>query len=121
MPSNLATSLSAALDKAALQVIDSIAKDGLLILKSVLDKSGFMESEYLKDYHVFSHVISDTVVFEIQVNIEALDLDDDELENMKAIQDKTEELLQQKIARTYGLSGLSGVEQISGQRDARKD
>ena len=61
------------------EMVDSVASEGLMILKRLLDGSGFMDSQYLKDYDVLAHVSKRTITYEIVVDMEAVDVTPDRL------------------------------------------
>lgn len=67
------TAMSAMAQRAVEAVIDSVAKDGLAALKSVLDRSGFAGSEVLRGYTVSAHVSGDTIEFEVLVPSDAVE------------------------------------------------
>jgi len=114
------TSLMAQLDRAAEAVIDDIAKEGLVALKSVLDQAGFGKYEYLKSYEVYVHVLDGEVTFEIQVEFDALDDDSKKILTDKAPEDSRTEGVR-RAARMYAISGVGGTtERIVGRRDARR-
>ena len=110
---DIATTLTAALERAADRVVDGIAKDGLKILKSVLDSSGFSKSEYLKNYEVLAHVSGREVTFEILLDIEAVEPENED--TRKSMEEQLERV-QEKASRTYRLTSR-GVQRMG--KDAR--
>jgi len=72
----ITTSLTTQLRRATEAVRDDIAKDGLIALKRVLDNAGFSESDYLKDYEVYSHIHGDGILFEILLKLDSTDVDE---------------------------------------------
>lgn len=120
---DIATTLTAAMDRAVDRVIDGIATDGLKALKSVLDSAGFPKSEYLKNYEVFAHVSGTEVTFEILLDVEAVELEDEEDEEAGKAMKKQLEKIQRKASRTYRMTsrGVQRLEDIRRPvRDARK-
>ena len=100
---------------------DTIAKDGLRLLKSVLTEYGFDDSEFLKDYEIHAVVNDDEITYEILLSInsvEETDLpkqDTDEKTTTKNTDEKSEEA----TARKYGISKDNKVYRISQMHDAR--
>ena len=118
MPIDYSTALVTELQRAAERVIDDVAKDGLVVLKTVLDDAGFGESKYLKDYKIFAHVIKDEVIFEIILDVHSVVLDDVSKESSEQV--SMDELIR-KRARTYSMQGLNDIQRIEGMKDVRKD
>jgi hypothetical protein len=114
---DIATPLYAALKRVNSTVTDAIAKDGLRALKRTIDAAKFPESEYLKDYEIYAHVIGNEIEFEIVLNIEAVE-PADEVTRKAMEEEKTtqEEELRRDLARTYGWH-MRGPRRL---RDARK-
>jgi hypothetical protein len=113
---DIATSLTAAMNRAIDSIVDDVAQDGLEALKIVLDSSGFSKSEYLKNYQIFAHVIGRIITFEIILDIEAILPED--LVTTQALQNQTQSI--QDVAKTYGMS-ISGPQRLIGMSDARRD
>jgi len=111
---DIATTLTAALDRAVGNIVDGVASDGLKALKSVLDSAGFRKSEYLKDDEVLAHVSETEVTFEILRDVEAVEPEDEE--TRKAME-KQAERLEEQSSRTYRMTSR-GVQRV--QRDARR-
>lgn len=65
---NYSASLEALLEQAAASVLEVVAKEGLVLLRSILAKSGFLESEFLKNYELSSYIEDGAVVFEITID-----------------------------------------------------
>lgn len=116
MKDDLSTSLHATFQRAVDAVIDEIAKDGVRILKGVVDSAGFGESEYLKNYDVFAHVDGGEILFEIVIDASALELKD---KHAQEIVEGARPAAVSAAARTYGM-GAGGVQRQIGRRDARK-
>lgn len=119
--SDITTSLTAALNQAVRSVSDSIAKDGLVVLRSVLSDAGFNESEYLKDYKAYAHVGNDGIIFEIVLNIEAVEKTPAVQEQMNAAQESAEQNALQ-ATRSFGFEDgqLVRVEQFKDIRKGSK-
>lgn len=114
---DFATSLQAFMQRSSDSIIDVIAKDGLKTLKSVLDSSGFADSDQLKNYQVFAHVTGGSVLFEILLDADAV-----EPENEAAQKDMDDMAAKREImdaARSYGLLSNEPV-RLSKLHDARK-
>lgn len=110
---NIATTLHNAMRRAASTVLHDIAKTGVVALKRILDKSGFGRSEYLKNYEVYSHVIGDSVLFEILVDIDAVQAEDELTQ--KALEEQAKAL--ENVNTTYGVRSGRAYSRV---RDARK-
>lgn len=118
---DISTQLSTALDRALDRIIDGIATDGLVSLKSILDGAGFSRSEHLKNYEIQAHVSKGDITFEILLDLEALDLEDEE--TRQALEDKME-MAEKGASRTYKMSSRGRVQRLESAkrpaRDARK-
>lgn len=118
--SNIATTLYTAMRRASSVVLHDIAKTGVVALKRVLDRSGFPKSEYLKNYEVYSHVVDDSVLFEILVDLDAVQIEDELTK--KALQEQSETV--NDASTTYGVkSGRAYAfmkDKRKPARDARK-
>lgn len=116
------TSLAAMARQAMDSVIDSIATDGLVALKRILDESGFAQSDELNGYSVAAHVLDDVIEFEILVPVDAVEKTPEvEEEIRKAAEDAqkaAEDQIRKAMARTYTLD--QGRPVRLGARDARK-
>lgn len=111
--SDITTTLYTAMHRAARNVLHDIAKVGVVSLKKVLDKAGFSKSEYLKNYQVFSHVYGEEVIFEILVDFDAIQADDDATK--KALEDN-----QQKLESVDASYGVKSGRAYTAVRDGRK-
>lgn len=111
---DIATSLAAQLQRAVSSVSDSIAKEGLLALKRVLDASGFQKSRYLKNYEVFSHVNGGVVSFEILLDLESTDIDPKKL---KQAADQALEAQEDAARRTYVILQRGGNTRVARMRN----
>jgi len=69
---DITTSLDAAVKRAAAEVMDAVAIDGLIELKRTLDEAGLPRHENLKSYEIRSSVTSDGVHFEIVLDSDAI-------------------------------------------------
>ncbi len=114
------TTIATQLNRIVDSLVDEIANDGLQILKKILDSSGFAKSEYLKDYEIYAHVDVHEITFEILVNLEAIEMDEEVQERIQSEQKKIQERLESKAIRTYGMSKHGNTRRIVGQRDAKK-
>lgn len=114
---DITTALRTALDRAADDMLDGIAKEGLVLLRRILDEAGFRDSEYLKDYEVYSHIVGRSVLFEIVLDIEAVVAEDSD--TAQQMNEKAQ-ALEDAAVRSYSL-GLSGPRRQIGLRDARRD
>jgi hypothetical protein len=112
----ISTPLALLAERAMDAMVDSVARDGLSILKRLLDGAGFMDSQYLKDYDVLAHVSGRTVTYEVVVNMEAVEVTPEIQEEM----DRARQDIADTVERTYGI-GPSGPQRLSGVRDARRD
>ncbi len=117
---DISTTLTAYLDRVVDDMVHGIAKDGLVLLKNVLDRSGFASSPFLKNYEVYAHVTSDVIAFEILLDLEAV-APADEL-TRKAIEASQDEADQTDVAAdaSYGL-GPGGPRRIVGRNNALRD
>jgi hypothetical protein len=117
------TALMAQLQRAEDSVRDIIAKDGLELLRSILQSSGFEDSEYLKDYKLYAHVGSKEIIYEIVLSIGALedtDLSDEVMASRKKAMDALENKYEEAVVKSYGLSGDGRVHRIASLRDKRR-
>ncbi len=118
---DIATTLNTALERALDGVTDEIAKEGLKALKRVLDGAGFSQSEYLKNYQVYAHVIGHSIVYEIVLDIEAVVPEDQATQQALATVDQQSAEAVQEAARTYGLVLNRPQRRTNdGRRDARR-
>ena len=118
---DISTQLSTALDRAVDGIIDGIASDGLKALKSVLDGAGFAKSEHLKNYEIMAHVSGREITFEILLDIEAMDTEDEA--TRQALEEKMEKP-ETGASRSYKMSRGGRVQRLESAkrpaRDARK-
>jgi hypothetical protein len=114
---SIATSLVAQLERATEAVKDEIAKDGLMALKKVLDEAGFPQKPMLKDYEVFSHVGAEGIVFEILLQLEAVDIDVKKLEESAA---RAAEAYEEAADRTYQVIARGGFNRVARMKDKRR-
>jgi hypothetical protein len=113
---DISTGLELALQRATDGLIDEIAQDGLEVLKNVVDSSGFARSPYLKNYQVLAHVDGGKILFEIIVDISALNQKEQQVREML---ESAQPGAVSEAARTYGI-GKHGAQRVIGQRDARQ-
>lgn len=120
MTADITTSLTAMLDRLVDDIVDTIAKQGLALLKKILDEAGFQKSPYLKDYEVYAHVTGNVITFEILLDVEAV-VPADEV-TKKAIQDSAEQAAAaEQIADSSYAMGPSGPQRIVGPHNAKRD
>ncbi|KKK63744.1 hypothetical protein LCGC14_2991200, partial [marine sediment metagenome] len=110
---DIATTLAVTMDRAVERIVDGVASDGLKVLKSVLDSAGFPKSEYLKNYEVFAHVSGTDITFEILLDVEAVEPEDEM--TRKAMEQQREELeqVQQRSSKTFRMTSR-GVQRLEG-------
>lgn len=115
------TSLAALAQRAVDAAVDKIAKDGVVALRRVLERSGFGRSQHLKDYDVLAHVRGDTVEFEILVDASAIEDSDEVRAEAERAEKEAEAELQDAAARTFALEGDKAVRVVGmrGRKDAR--
>jgi hypothetical protein len=116
---HLETSIPELAQRAVDEIIDSIAINGIKVLKQILEDEGFSKNEYLKDHEVLAHVYGKEIWFEILLDMESID------DNSK--QDLTESSDEEEPpsgARTFGFSDPKQISRLisshEGRRDARK-
>lgn len=114
---DIATTLHTAMRRAAKTVLHDIAKEGVVALKRVLDIAGFARSEYLEDYEVYSHIVGDSVIFEILVDFDAVQAEDDF--TREALEKQQEEL--KNVERTYGVKSNKAYTRVRDARSPAKD
>jgi hypothetical protein len=117
--SNLETGIAALAQRAVDSVIEEIAKDGVKVLRQVLEDEGFSHNEYLKDYEVFAHVSPNNEIwYEIVCDMEALDD-----ESKEDLEEESDNQIPEG-SKTFGYSDLGRISQLvsthDGRRDARK-
>lgn len=117
---DVTTSLTAYLDRLVSEMVDAIAKDGLVLLKRVLDSSGFAKSPYLKDYEVYAHVIGDVVAFEILLDVEAVVAEDQATRDAMEASAEDGDESEAKASSTYAM-GPNGPQRIVGKTNALRD
>lgn len=118
---DITTTLDAALKRAAMSVVADIAKDGLVVLQQVLDSSGFSDSEYLKDYELYSYVNGGEIGFEIILDVEAVLSDDEATQQVMEKQKLLAEQLEQQAQKSFHLDRKTRkVRRLRGLQDARK-
>lgn len=115
MPVDISTSLTASMQRAVDGLIDTIAKQGLVELRKILEKHGFSKSEYLKDYDVFAHVVGGWITFEIRLDVEAVVPEDE------AAQQAMDDVSQQVAAASEGATRTYTVSKPSLQVRQMKD
>jgi hypothetical protein len=110
---DITTTLHTAMKRAAAQVLHDIARTGVVALDKILNQVGFAKSQYLKNYEVLGHVISDSVLFEIVLDFDAIEAAD---EATRLAMEEEQEALQ-SAAATYGVKSGRAYTRV---RDARK-
>lgn len=111
------TQLSALLNHAIDEVVESVAIEGLQALKHTLDSAGFGEFDTLKNYEVFSHVEGREITFEIKVEFESLD---EKTKETLLSQSTSQDQKIRRTAKTFAFSGIGGaVNSVSRMHDAR--
>ena len=120
MKLDISTTLTAYLDRVVDDMVHGIAKDGLALLKRILDQAGFAKSPYLKDYEVYAHVLDDVVAFEILLDLEAVvPADQATQQAIEASQDAGDDT-EATATASYGI-GASGPQRIVGRTNALRD
>jgi hypothetical protein len=74
---DISTTLDSYVDRALDDMMDEIAKNGLIYLKQTIDGAEFSKSPYLKDYKVEAHVANREVTFQIILEEDAVSIDED--------------------------------------------
>lgn len=115
---DISTQLSTALDRAVDGIIDGIASDGLVALKRVLDGAGFTKSEHLKNYEIMAHVSGNEITFEILLDIEAMDTEDEA--TRQALEEKME-AVQRDSSKTYKMSRKGRVQRLESAKKPARD
>ena len=108
-------------------VRESIAKEGLVALKNLLDSEGFADSPYLKDYEIYSEINEDVINYVIELNEKAFS-DEFKRKMRKETEDKFKKESKKVEGRgeakdfrkTYMLGPTGRPERIEGSYDARK-
>lgn len=104
-------------------IMDSIAKDGVIAIRSALEKSGFIESEYLKNYQVLAHVSSKDIIFEILIDSDAIDKES--IEKMKEENEDNDKEAEEnkkkpkRVYKTISVDKSGNSEIVSKKHDAR--
>ena len=118
--SELTTSIEKQVQRIINNVRDSVAKDGLIALKRVLDGSGFAKSEYLKDYKVNAHTTKESVIFEIIIELEAFE-DQDEIPKTTEDANQAVDIQREKtIQETYTILSRGGFSNVARLHDKRE-
>jgi len=119
---DITTSLMVQLQRSVDSIRDTIAKDGLRLLKSVLSEAGFDDSEFLDDYELQAIVNDDEIVYEILLSVDSLeetDLSKQVMDSRKTAMDSIDEKFEEATVRRYGLSKDNKIHRISSMHDAR--
>ena len=130
------SAMTSFIEDAAHSVVESIASDGLIALKSVLDSSGFADSKHLKDYEVFANVTTTSVEYEIVIKLESISESAKESLRTGEHSPKTRETPRaaymarisavssageaKKLVKTYALTADGRPYRLEGVHDARK-
>ena len=109
--------LSVQLDRVVDSIQDGIAQDGLVVLKKVLDRSGFGKSKHLKNYEVYSHVRPESIVFEILLEFSALDID---MEKIREDSERTAKNWEKASKRIYTIISRGGFNRVARMKDNRR-
>ena len=124
--SDITTALVAVLQRSVISISDDIAKDGLKLLKTVLEDAGFGKSEYLKDYELFAHSSGQEITFEISLSIDAVEDEEsdssDELEldqYKQQVIDALDKQLERSAINSFGISIDGQTHKISRMRNIR--
>jgi len=114
----ISTTLNTLLNRVVEDSIDAIAKEGLELLKSVLDSSGFSKSQYLKNYQLYAHVSGSTITYEVLVSLESLD---EESQKEVLSEENKEEDTKPRRSYAYMIGNVGRMYQLDdSRRDARK-
>ena len=118
---DIATTLDAMVRRAFGAVVDDIAKDGLRVLRRVLDEAGFSKSEYLRNYEVYAHVSGETITFEIVLDVEAVVPEDEVTRQALEEQQEKAEEMEDQADKSFHLSRKTQrVGRLRGLQDARR-
>lgn len=117
---SLATSLSVALDRIVDELVEVIAKEGLVALKRVLDEAGFGDSPHLKDYEVYAHTYGNTIEFEIVLAFEAVVPEDEATRQVLEAAEQAAAEQEEQSDATFGI-GPSGPRRVVSSRNALRD
>lgn len=121
---DITTPLSLLIDRAVEDSIESIAKEGLVILRRVLDESGFMEDPILKDYIVTVDIFKDSFEYNIELDSKSVqELSKKKIDEQKAMRDEAGKVKNKdqakKYVKTYGLDRFGGPSRIGGMSSAK--
>lgn len=100
-----ASVLETQLNRALERIMSNVAVQGLHALRKVLNKEGFLKSDYLKDYEAFAHVAGKTVIFEIVLELDAIEIDKDDESDAKIERILAEFKTIKKVFKTFKLKG----------------
>jgi len=114
---DITTSLNAQIDRVIDDVIDSIAKDGLVLLEKTVTEAGFSKSPYLKDYKIEAHVANKIVSFQIILGEDSIEIDEDVEREFKRNSDEQKKKTTVRKPRIYIIE-KSRIRRI--MRDVRK-
>lgn len=119
---DITTSLEAAVLRAIDSVVDVIAVEGIAVLKKILDEGGFAQSDLLKEYEVYAHVVGREIDFEILVPADAFDMSDAGTKSaVDQAKQEADEVANTPGVRTYGFQPSASPGRLTGRRDARRD
>lgn len=120
MTFDITTSLTAMLDRLVDDIVDEIAKEGLALLKKILDEAGFQKSPYLKDYEVYAHVMGDVIIFEILLDVDSVVPEDELTRNAIKEAAAAAQAAEADADKTYAI-GPNGPQRLVGKHNARRD
>ncbi len=120
MTFDITTSLTAMLDRLVDDIVDEIAKEGLALLKKILDEAGFQKSPYLKDYQVYAHVMGDVITFEILLDVDSVVPEDELTRNAIKEAAAAAQAAEADADKSYAI-GPNGPQRLVGKHNARRD
>jgi hypothetical protein len=119
------TTVEALVNRAIVQVTDDIATEGLKALRRILIKSGFLESEHLKNFELSADISGGVITFNITIEAEAIEMDEKEQKEQKEREQKLNETksmhkVVEHAIRSYKLVG-GRVVKIGDSRSTAAD
>lgn len=114
--SNWSSALNSAFNRMISNSIERIAKAGLVALRKVVNDAGFSRSEYLKNYELFVHIDGNLIIYEIVLDLEAIETEDEV--SMEILEDQNK-IIEEKLNKASTKSYRMTMRGVQGLTDAR--
>jgi hypothetical protein len=119
--SGFSSNLNSALNRLVNRSLERVAKSGALALRSILNESGFSKSEHLKNYEIFVHISGRYITYEIILDIDSVEFEEENKEELVNKQNKAiEEVINKNNTKSYKITSR-GVQKRSDARTPARD